>query len=116
MTMTPPSTNWFSVRCIFEIQPANHREGQARTYEERVTLWRTDTLDQAIALAEQEAHEYALTGDIHDRYLGLAQAFHIADEPGHGAEIFSLIRDSELTPTAYLDTFFDTGTEYQQET
>jgi hypothetical protein len=33
------------------------------------------------------------------------------DEPGQGAEIFSLLRDSELEPDEYLDAFFDTGTE-----
>ena len=112
--MTPPSTRWVSVRCLFEVQPGNHRKGEARTYEERATLWQASNLDEAIALAEAEAEEYA--GVVDHRYLGLAQAFSLADEPGHGAEVFSLIRDSELSPTKYLDTFFDTGTEYQQTT
>jgi hypothetical protein len=116
MTMTPPANSWFSVRCVFEIQPANHQAGELRTYEERVTLWQADSLDDAIALAEEEAQQYERRFDVHDRYLGLAQAFEIADEPGHGVEIFSLLRDSELSPATYLDTYFDTGTEYQQST
>ncbi|MCU1601431.1 MAG: hypothetical protein JWO22_2140, partial [Frankiales bacterium] len=49
-----------------------------------------------------------------DEYLELAQAFELFDDPGHGAEVFSLMRTSRLEPDAYLDTFFDTGTERQQ--
>ena len=30
-----------------------------------------------------------------------------------GAEIFSLMRDSDLDPEDYLDTFFDTGEEHE---
>jgi len=32
-----------------------------------------------------------------------------------GAEVFSLLRESDLEPDAYLDAFFDTGTERQTE-
>jgi hypothetical protein len=82
-------------------------------YEERITLWRAPSFDDAIALAEDEARDYAR--DIETAtYAGLAQAYHLADEPGHGAEIFSLIRDSTLPPDDYLTAFFDTGTEHQQ--
>jgi hypothetical protein len=35
-------------------------------------------------------------------------------EPADGAEIFSLMRDSDLAPEDYLDSFFDTGTEGQR--
>jgi hypothetical protein len=31
-----------------------------------------------------------------------------------GCEIFSLVRQSDLEPGPYLDTFFDTGREQQQ--
>jgi hypothetical protein len=35
-----------------------------QTYEERITLWRTDDIDEAIESAEAEARDYAavLTG------------------------------------------------------
>ena len=66
-----------------------------------------------IALAEGEALEYA---DNDDEYLDLAQAFKLFDEPEHGAEVFSLMRSSRQEPDAYLDTFFDTGTERAQVT
>jgi hypothetical protein len=93
--------DWFGVRCIF-----HDPEG---TYEERITIWRADTFDEAVAMAEQDAEEYA--DEVGSVFLGFAQAYVMPDEPGQGAEIFSLLRDSELEPDEYLDAFFDTGTE-----
>jgi hypothetical protein len=34
---------------------------------------------------------------------------------GNGIELFSLLRESDLEPSAYLDHFHDTGTERQTE-
>jgi hypothetical protein len=93
---------WFGVRCIFE-HPANG------SYEERVTIWSADSFDAAIELAEAEANEHAEILSI--RYLGLAQAYWIADEIGQGAEVFSLLRRSDLSPHEYVTSFFDTGKE-----
>ena len=45
--------------------------------------------------------------------LDFAQAYSLGDEPGHGVEIFSLIRRSSLPPKEYIDRHFDTGTEHQ---
>jgi hypothetical protein len=97
---------WHSVRCLFRHQPD--------IYEERVTLWRATGLDEAIALAEADAAEYAR--DVGDaEYLGLAQAFRLFDSTiESGTEVFSLARDSPLEPSEYLDTYFDTGTERQR--
>jgi hypothetical protein len=97
---------WFSVRCLFRL----NAEAPA-TYEERITLWRASSPEEAVTLAEAEASEYA--ADVTGEYLGLAQAYSLADEPGHGAELFSLLRDSQLQPAAYLNAFFDTGDEHQ---
>jgi hypothetical protein len=98
---------WFAVRCLFH-------DNSRRVYEERVTLWRAADFDQAIGLAEDEAREYA--GDIEEtKYIGLAQAYHLSDEPMHGAEVFSLMRQSPLAPSDYINRFFDTGTERQTD-
>ena len=95
---------WFSVRCILKLEDA---------YEERITLWRADGFDMAIALAEAETHEYAAIVGM--EYLGHAQAFHLSDaDLQPGVEVFSLIRQSDLEPDAYLGAFFDTGGELQQ--
>lgn len=112
--MSEAADYWFSVRCVFASgRPAAGDTGQ---YEERVTLWRAASLDDAIARAEEEAREYASTiEESPDTYLGLAQAYMLADEPGDGAEVFSLIRRSELPHDEYLDAFFDTGDECERD-
>lgn len=100
---------WHAVRCVFVV--SDRTEQGARTYEERITLWRAGSMTEAIARAEAEALQYA--DDVEMTYAGLAQCYHLADEPGDGAEVFSLMRDSTLDPQAYLDNFFDTGAERQ---
>jgi hypothetical protein len=45
----------------------------------------------------------------------VAQSYELYDEPGDGAEVFSLIRVSDLEPSDYVDRYFDTGTERQSE-
>ena len=81
-------------------------------YEERITLWRARDFEHAIELAEAEAARYCEDlGDV--RYAELAQAYELDDDPSEqGAEVFSLIRDSELSPSDYIDRFFDTGEEH----
>jgi hypothetical protein len=97
---------WFTVRCLF---------GAARdkgfVYEERMTLWFADSFDNAISFAEKEAAVYAKANKL--EYLDLAQVCLLPGHPTSGAEVFSLVRDSELGTDEYLDSFFDTGTERQ---
>jgi hypothetical protein len=99
------------VRCLFEIRPARGDSAERHTYEERITIWRADTIDAAIALAEAEARAYSAT--ISATYLGFAQAYRAADRPEPGAEVFSLSRDSRMQPGAYVDHFFDSGEQRQ---
>lgn len=54
--MATRDQHWFAVRCVFE-WPSE--AGESRTYEERLTLWRARSLDEAISKAESEAAEYA---------------------------------------------------------
>jgi hypothetical protein len=109
--MSDEELEWFAVRRVFAWS------GWAgKPFEERITLWRARSLDHAIELAEQEAEEYAKENGFAD--LDLSQAFAISEgsEIGNGTEIFSLLRDSDLAPDEYLDTFFSTGAEHEQET
>ena len=97
---------WFAVRHVISNGPA---------YEERITLWEAEDFDGAMAQAEAEAATYAAEV-LHDGHvLDLFQAYALAEPPAHGREVFSLIRESELDPTAYVKTFFDTGAELQGE-
>jgi hypothetical protein len=66
--------------------------------------------------AEVEAEEDATSIlDGPDTYLQLAQAYQLYNEPGDGAEIFSLVRVSALQPEAHLERHFTTGTERRQD-
>jgi hypothetical protein len=103
-------SGWYSVRCLFR-----WRGWEGRPYEERITLWRACSLDHAMELAEGEAGEYANGEDI--EYLGFSQAYALRVDSGIGAglEVFSLLRDSDLSPDDYIDNFFDTGREHEGE-
>jgi len=97
------SDTWFGVRCVF-------RHGED-TYEERIVIVIAADLSHAIAKAEDEAAEYV--DGMNMEYIGLAQAFMLFTAPRDGAEVFSLMRDSDLEPDDYLDAFFSTGNERQ---
>ena len=97
---------WFGVRSIF-------RHADLAAYEERVTTWHVANFDEAIAAAEAEAATYA-TGLQDVEFTGLSQAFQMFDAPGPGAEVFSLMRTSDLDTASYLSRYFDTGGESQQ--
>jgi len=102
----------YSVRCLFRWQPRPQQRARY-LYEERITLWQAESLDHAIELAEQEAEAYADDGD---EFLGFVQAYALVEPvAGHGAEVFSLLRESDLEPKVYIDTFFATGTEHEQK-
>jgi hypothetical protein len=115
--MANSDSGWYSVRCVFRAQtsqawgPPDLAAGES-AYEERITLWRAESADGAIERAEVEAREYASRLEV--EYLGIAQSYRLEDDPGEGAEVFSLIRRSALDGDPYLDAFFDTGDEFQQ--
>jgi len=101
----------YSVRCLFRWEP---RDGQRKKhlYEERITLWQAGSADEAIEAAEREALTYA--GE-NSEYLDTCQSYSLFDPiAASGVEIFSLLRESDLEPEAYVDTFFDTGDEHQR--
>ena len=111
------SSGWFAVRCLFrngwpapapDDPPGHH-------YEERITIWRANSADEAIAKAEAEAEDYAgAIIEAPSEFLGLSQSFELFDNPDmDGAEVFSLLRRSTLEPDDYLLTFFNTGEEHQ---
>ena len=109
--MTDENTSWYGARCLFRLGP---EDPAGTSYEERVTIWEAASFELAIAEAEAEAEAYAGdSAETGNDYLGLLQAYALPEPPGHGAEVFSLIRDSGLGADEYLDAFFDTGRERQ---
>ena len=113
----PEETSWFAVRCVFHV---GHNDGEGaqdlahgeHAYEERITLWEASSADEAIELSDKEAEEYASASGC--EYTGLAQSYWLEDEPSQGAVAFSLVRKSLLDPDSYVDTFFDTGHEFEE--
>ena len=104
---------WFAVRCLFR-SPDEHRDGVG-AYEERITVWRVPSFEEAIARAEAEADEYVeLLVEMGIERCDLCQVFKLGIDGaiGDGDEVYSLIRDSDLAPDDYIDHFFDSGTEY----
>ena len=95
--------SWYGVRCVFR-----HRE--LGVYEERLTLWRARSLDEAIGRGELEAREYCADLDGVE-YADFAEAYRMFGEPGEGAEVFSLMRESGLPAGEYVGRFFATGAE-----
>ena len=103
---------WYSVRCVFKHKARGNMQ-KRNLYEERITLWKSDSFDNAIELAENEAEQYAVDADA--EYIGLAQAFLLyPEEISDGCEVFSLMRDHNYSPKRYLDRYFDTGFERQK--
>lgn len=103
----------YSVKCHFEWSPTK-TQTLAHLYEERITLWRADSLDDAIAAAEREAMGYAEAHGF--TFIELSQAFWMFNDlEVDGVELFSLLRESDLEPSAYLDHFHDTGFERESK-
>lgn len=100
--------SWYSARCIFRDHSSS---APLACYEERVILLRAHDFDHALRRAEDEARAYAASLEGVE-YLGFLDVYHLfEDSIGDGTEVFSLMRESELGPTAYISQFFDTGWE-----
>ncbi|SFC23538.1 hypothetical protein [Klenkia taihuensis] len=84
--------------------------GEDGTDEERLTLWIVSSAELAIEQAETEAEEYVI-GPQGVSNLRFAHSSALSDVPGDGAETFSLMRDSRLSPDDQPTTHPGTGTE-----
>jgi len=102
---------WYGVRSFYRFEASADRPD---VYEERVVLFEADGADAAVAKAEAESAQYVALLE-HGEVLPCWQAFSLSDEPGEGAEVFSLMRNSALPSGPYIDRFFDTGEERQRE-
>lgn len=74
-----------------------------------MTLWKAPTFEAAEQRAEAASAEYVSV--VGGELLEFAQVYRLAEFPADGAEVFSLMRDSDLDADQYLSTFFDTGSE-----
>jgi hypothetical protein len=103
-------TLWFGARTIYRVENSNTVTSNNKLYEERVVLITANSFDEAITKAEKEAEVYASNTDM--TYLGFVNVFELYhNKIEDGTEVYSLMRESELEADAYLDRFFDTGSE-----
>jgi len=99
---------WYSARLLFGWYVRGSDERIA--LEERVVLISADDFESAIQRAEIAAEKYAreFSGDSEVRYEGFCDVFHLYEATlGDGAELYSKVIKSPLTPVAFFDRFFD---------
>lgn len=111
---TADDNHWYSAKCLFRHRRTD--EGVQRVlYEERFVLLRAADFDAAVIKAEADAEAYAREID-GCAYIGFTDLFQLFDrEVGEGTELYSLLRESDLSPGDYLDRYYDTGMERSRE-
>ena len=102
------SEPWYAARSIF-LHNGLRAAADGPVYEERIVLIRAGSFEEATRKAEEEAKAYEKPGI---EYLDYVMLYHLFEESvGDGAEVFSLMRSSDLGPEDYIDRFFDDGGE-----
>jgi hypothetical protein len=104
------NVGWYSAKTVYR-----HRlvqEGVTKTvFEERVVLFHAANFEDAIPKAETEAKRYCSAVE-NVVFLDFANVYYLPDESvGNGTEIYSLMRDSNLSDTEYLSRFHEDGHE-----
>jgi hypothetical protein len=105
----PLKEPWFAVRCLFS-HPTRKQSSEAQLFEERITLWRADSWDQAFTAAEAEAADYAVSANC--IFVRALDGFNLFDRTvGEGTEIWSVMRGSNMDADIYILTFCKTATD-----
>ncbi len=105
--------DWYSVKCVFKHENLSQKEGEV-LYEERVVVLKAESLDEAIRLGEAEAASYSGSNE-GASYTGFISAYHLfVRKLDNGAEVYSLMRQSSLNTDAFLDRYYDDGSERTQ--
>jgi hypothetical protein len=106
-------TAWFSAKGLFRHGSLSKRSGK-QVYEERIVLFRAGDFHEAIALADAEARQYAADLEAAE-YLGYVDVYELEpDSLGHEAEVYSLMRSTELNPEEFITRYHADGTQRSQ--
>lgn len=108
-TRNESTQKWFGVKTLYQLEEKSVTPG-LHCYEERITIWKAESFEEAIEMASLEAQEYA--ENHHGMYLGFCQAFEMYNDPQDGAEVYSIMREDDREPETYIDGMYDTGREY----
>lgn len=83
-------------------------------YEERITYWKTSSMDDAHNKAAEDARRYA--ANVGGVALDFTECYGMDEEPTEdGVEVYSNIRQSDLSPREYIERFYDTGNEFTRK-
>ncbi len=98
---------WFGVRCWFLFESGALDTDRGQLYEERVTIWRAVSLDDARKQAAAEADAYA--GEVGATRIDYIETYRMVGPPSEGAEVWSVMRGSWLPSDEYLTRFVTEG-------
>ena len=102
---------WYGAKTVFK-HTRMIGENACCVFEERVVVFLANDFDHAITKAETEAAKYCSNLDDSAMYLGFVDVYNLAEENiNDGVEVYSLMRESNLSDKDYLDSFYDTGKE-----
>jgi hypothetical protein len=101
---------WYGARCVFRFDGLSDGE-PGTVYEERVTLHRAGSFDEAFEAAESAARTYE--ADDGPEFVGTTDVYLIDEELREGVEVFSLLRTVEVEPAEYIKRFVHTGHEVE---
>ena len=100
--------HFFSAKCIFRSELIE--DGKfVSIFEERIVLVRGFELDEAFDKAEQEAKKYAAENK--SAFLACVGVYIVQDPIEDGAEVFSVLRESNTSNDDYLKTYYQTHSE-----
>ena len=103
------SVHWYSVKCLFH-HPTRRALDERYLYEERITLWKANSIEEAHAKAEAEARRYAAEAACH--FVDSTDSFLLEGESlDSGSEVYSIMRGSNFDPDQYQRTFCITDLE-----
>jgi hypothetical protein len=99
------SEPWYAAKTVY--RNGYVLDGVPQTcFEERVVLFRAASFEDAIAKAEAEAKRYAASSE-RSVYLGFMDVYWLFEKTvGHATEVFSLMRDSDLSEEEYLARYY----------
>lgn len=101
---------WYGARCVFRFDGMSD-DDPTPAFEERVTLHRAESFEEAAEAAIRAAQAYeAEPGPV---FVGTVDVYRLAEEPGDGAEVFSLLRQNEASASEYVCRFVRTGSEVE---
>ena len=94
--------------------PDRAKDIDGTLFEERITLWKSDSFEGAMSKAEEEGKVYAVEANC--EFLSVSDSFHIFDEEiKEGSELWATMRGSKLSLDLYRGTFCCTPLDRSQK-